>query len=259
MAEYLRLRQICLAARELEPVVADIRAILALEVCYRDPAVAKYGLVNALFPIGTSFLEVVAPIEPNTAAERFLDRSGGHGGYMAIFDCSDPARRRRHVEGMGIRVPNVIEYEDYLGIQLHPRDCRAAMIELNHTRGGDALTGAYHPAGPDWRAAVRTDQTKALVATEIETPTSEELARHWAKILELPVRGGGRDVRIELAHGGTIRFVPAPEGKTECLGGLRLDLADVRRACASAEARGYEIKDNSFHLAGVHFRLQPAS
>src|SRR6266542_4286357 len=136
MADYLRLRQICLATRELEPVVDDIRAILGVEICYRDSGVAKYGLVNALLPIGTSFLEVVAPVEPNTAAGRFLDRSGGHGGYMAIFD------------------------------------------------GGDDLSGAYHPAGPDWRAAIRTDQTKALVETEIETPEPEALARHWGSILE---------------------------------------------------------------------------
>src|SRR5439155_15677000 len=74
MADYLRLRQICLVARELEPVLADIRAILGLEICYRDSGVAKYGLVNALLPIGTSFLELVAPVEPNTAAGRFLDR-----------------------------------------------------------------------------------------------------------------------------------------------------------------------------------------
>ena len=258
MADYLRLRQICLVARELEPVVADIRAILDLEICYRDSGVAKYGLVNALLPIGTSFLEVVAPVQANTAAGRFLDRSGGHGGYMAIFDCSDPERRRRHVESIGIRVANVIEYAEYLGIQLHPRDCRAAMIELNQTRGGDALTGAYHPAGPDWRSAIRTDQTKALVETEIETPEPENLARHWGNILELPVGGGGRDPTIALAHGGAIRFVAAPDGRTECLGGLRIELADVQRACEAAAARGYKVEGNSFHLGGVHFRLQPA-
>ena len=257
MADYLRLRQICLVARELEPVVADIRAILGLEVCYRDSGVAKYGLVNALFPIGTSFLEVVAPVEPNTAAGRFLDRSGGHGGYMAIFDCSDPERRRRHAEAIGIRVANVIEYADYLGVQLHPRDCRAAMIELNHTRAGEALDGAYHPAGPDWHAAVRGDRMKALVATEIETPRPADLARHWGSILELPVRGGV-EPRLEPGAGGVIRFVAAPDGRTECLGGLRIEVADVARTCAAAKARGYEIDDNCFHLAGVHFRLQPA-
>src|ERR1051326_4950269 len=167
MADYLRLRQICLVAGELEPVVADIRAILGLEVCYRDSGVAKYGLVNALFPIGTSFLEVVEPVEPNTAAARFLDRSGSSGGYMAIFDCSDPERRRSPPEAIGIRVAKVIEYADYLGVQLHPRDCRAAMIELNHTRAGEALDGAYHPAGPASHAAVRGDRMKAPVATDI--------------------------------------------------------------------------------------------
>jgi hypothetical protein len=177
---------------------------------------------------------------------------------MAIFDCSDPERRRRHAEAIGIRVANVIEYAEYLGVQLHPRDCRAAMIELNHTRGGDDLAGAYHPAGPDWRAAVRTDQTKALVETEIETPEPEVLARHWGNILELPVGGSGRDPTIALAHGGAIHFVAAPDARTECLGGLRIEVADVDRACATAAARGYRIEGNSFHLAGVHFRLQPA-
>src|SRR6202049_2786425 len=103
---------------------------------------------------------------------------------MAIFDCSDPERRRRHAESIGIRVASVIEYAEYLGIQLHPRDCRAAMIELNHPRGCDELPGAYPPAGPDGRAAIRTDQTKALVETEIETPEPENLARHWGNILE---------------------------------------------------------------------------
>jgi len=258
MADYLRLRQICLVAKQLEPVVEDIRAIFGLEVCHRDPGVAKYGLVNALFPIGTSFLEIVAPVEPGTAAGRFLDRSRGHGGYMAIFDCENPERRRRHAEAIGIRVANVIEYEDYLGIQLHPRDCRAAMIEFNHTRGGDALAGAYHPAGPDWRAAIRTEQARVLLETEIETADPANLAEHWANILQLAVRGGARDPRIELAHGGIIRFVRVPEGSAECLGGLRIEMADIPRACAQAASRGYPINGNSLHLAGVHFRLQPA-
>ena len=44
MAGYIRLRQICLVARELQPVVDDIAAIMGLRVCYRDGNVAKYGL-----------------------------------------------------------------------------------------------------------------------------------------------------------------------------------------------------------------------
>jgi hypothetical protein len=257
-ADYFRLRQICLVAPKLKPVVDDIAAILELEVCWRDPAVAKYGLENALFPIGTKFLEVVAPTRKNTAAGRFLDRSGGRGGYMVIFDCGDVERRRRHAEQLGIRIANVIEYPDYLGVQLHPRDSGAAMIEFNHTPGGEDIFGPYHPAGPDWSKAVRTTQTKALVEIELESAEPQRLAAQWAKIIEAPVsRTPEGDPRIVL-QGAAIRVVTVPEGRPDCLGALRIAVADVARAKATAAARGCKVDGDAFHLGGVHFRLQPA-
>ena len=74
MAELVRLRQICLVASHLEPVIADIAGIMGLNVCYRDGNVAKYGLENALLPVDTILLEVVAPFQPGTAAGRFSTR-----------------------------------------------------------------------------------------------------------------------------------------------------------------------------------------
>ncbi|HTI54640.1 MAG TPA: hypothetical protein VMC04_10435, partial [Verrucomicrobiae bacterium] len=72
----LRMRQICLVARSLAPVVDEIRSVLGLEVCHRDPGVGKFGLENALFPVGDSYLEVVAPVRDGTTAGRYLDRRG---------------------------------------------------------------------------------------------------------------------------------------------------------------------------------------
>ena len=80
MSAYLRLRQICLVAADLERAAADIQSVLGVNLCYRDPNVAKYGLVNALFPIGTDFLEVVSPTRAGTTAGRFLESTGGKGG-----------------------------------------------------------------------------------------------------------------------------------------------------------------------------------
>src|SRR5260370_40353195 len=85
MTDYLRLRRIGRVGRKLEPVTADMRAILGLDVCYRDSGVAKYGLVNALLPIGTSFLEVLAPVGPTTAPGRFLEPSVGHCGQHELL------------------------------------------------------------------------------------------------------------------------------------------------------------------------------
>ncbi|MDP2702207.1 MAG: hypothetical protein Q8P98_09085, partial [Candidatus Rokubacteria bacterium] len=58
----LRMRQICLVARQLAPVVETFRDVFGLEACHRDPGVGKYGLENALFAVGNGFLEVVAPV-----------------------------------------------------------------------------------------------------------------------------------------------------------------------------------------------------
>src|SRR5512134_2086436 len=147
----LRLRQICLVASQLAPTAEAIGAILGLPVCHRDPAVGRYGLENAIFVCGHQFLEVVAPTRDGTAAGRYLQRSGGRGGYMAIFDTHDPERRRAHVEALGVRVAHVMQHSGFFGIQLHPVDCRATMLEFDRSDGNERLDGAYWPAGPHWR------------------------------------------------------------------------------------------------------------
>ena len=68
MAPYLRLRQVCLVAHDLAKETARIKSLLGLEECHRDINVAKYGLENVLFPVGSSFIEIVAPTRPGTAA-----------------------------------------------------------------------------------------------------------------------------------------------------------------------------------------------
>ena len=70
---------------------------------------------------------------------------------MAIFCCDDPDARGKHANAMGVRTANVITHAPYHGVQLHPRDCRAAFIEFNHTEGSDDVLGPYPPAGPDWQ------------------------------------------------------------------------------------------------------------
>jgi hypothetical protein len=187
MAGYLRLRQICLVAPRLEPVVGDIADIMGLSVCYRDGNVAKYGLENALLPVDTILLEVVAPLQPATAAGRFIDKTGGRGGYMAIFCCDDPNARARHAASMAVRVANVIDHAPYQGVQLHPRDCRAAFIEFNHTDGSDDVLGPYPPAGPNWQKSIRKDVTQALIGVEMQSPDPAGLAAHWGGILGIPV------------------------------------------------------------------------
>ncbi len=255
MAGDLRLRQICLAATGLEPAAGDLAAILRTPVCRRDPGVGAYGLENVLFAIGPRFLELVAPIREGTAAERFLHRSGGKGGYMAIFECADPAARRAHAEAIGIKLAHESRHDGYHGVQLHPRDCRAAMIEFNHTEGGGEPFGPYWPAGPEWQTFLRPEATRALVQVEIESPVSPDLALHWSRVLQAPVTGPRHGARIEIEDCALV-FRSAPPGTREVLSALTLAVADVEASLAAASARGYAVTGNAFFAAGVVFRLR---
>jgi hypothetical protein len=252
---YLRLRQVCLVAPALEPAVSDISAIFGLKVCYRDPNVARYGLENTLLPVGDSFVEIVAPTRDGTAAGRFLERHRGQGGYMLILDCDDAERRREHAERMGIRVANLIRYEDYVGVQLHPADTGATMIEFNHTRGGESVNGPYHPAGPDWQAFVTTEVSLRLAAVEIEAPDPAAFSARWAALMQRPAAFAQGSYRIAL-DGGDIRFSQAASAQRQPMfTRLELRVRDAAAVLAAAAARGYPVRDGAIALCGVNIAV----
>ena len=55
----IQLRQICLVAHKLEPVIEDLTDILGINRCFVDPGVGKIGLENTLMPV-CIVVEVVA-------------------------------------------------------------------------------------------------------------------------------------------------------------------------------------------------------
>ena len=75
----IQLRQICLVARELDPVIDDLTDVLGINSCFIDPGVRTFGLENTLMCVGRNFLEVVAPVEEGTAGgEMVAAENYGH-------------------------------------------------------------------------------------------------------------------------------------------------------------------------------------
>lgn len=256
MNDYLRLRQICLVAADLEQAVADIQAIFEVRLAYRDPHLVSYGVANAIFPFGLGFLEVVSPLHDKAPAARFLQRAGAdplYGGYMAIFNCNDPLARRAHAAALGIAVAADIELPEFTAAQLHPRDCRGAMIEFDHTPGEEDLRGNYYPAGGKaWVAAVDTSLTQRIAAIELASPEPQALGRHWAAILqrEFVAAGAGGRIGVDMCD---IEFAPAASGSKEILHTLKVSVGDTARVAANATRRGYRVEDNAITLCGVRF------
>ncbi len=232
-------------------MVSDIAAIMGLTVCYRDPNVAHYGLENALLPIDTILLEVVAPFRDGTAAGRFIDKTKGHGGYMAIFACADPRERQNNAEAIGVRTTHVIDQPPYLGVQLHPRDCRAAFIEFNHTADSDNIRGPYPPAGPGWLKVIRDDVTTALTDVVLTSPDPQGLADHWSRIIGIPAGRTEAGPEIALVN-CKIRFT---KGDNEIMSALTFRVRNPAAVLDAAKARGHAVTGNSIFLGGVDFQI----
>lgn len=165
----LRLRQVALVTDRIEAVVDDLRSIFALEVAFRDPAVARYGLENAVLPVGHQFIEVVAPVEEGTAAGRYLVRRAGEGGYMVILQCDEHPSVKRRIAALGVRTVVEHDADDYCVMQLHPSDTGGSFLEIDVQVGGEPLEGPWTPAGPQWRAAVNTQLVGGVAAVEIQS------------------------------------------------------------------------------------------
>jgi hypothetical protein len=247
-----QLRQVCLVAPALAPLADDLAAIFGLVPCYSDPHVRRYGLENILFPLGTTLIEIVAPVEAGTAAGRFLERTGGRGGYMAIFACDDPDALGAAAEARGVRTAHVIDHPPYHGVQLHPRDCRAGFIEFNHVAGETSLDGVYPPAGPGWQRCVRTDVSRRVVAVQLQSPTPASLAAHWAALLGIGIADGAVSIPLPNAR------IDVATGPAEAITGLVIEVVAPDAVRAAATARGYPLHDGMVSLAGIDWHLQAA-
>jgi len=255
---WLRLRQIATVASELAPIEEALADVLAIQVCHRDPGVGRYGLENALLPIGNQILEVVAPIEENTAGGRYLERRGGDGGYMVITQCDNHAPRRARIEQLGIRLVNQFDNEGFRNMQLHPKDTGGSFFEIDEQLGANAHDedGPWWPAGSDWKAGQCLERVTGIVAAEIQTDDPGAVAARWSEIAELPVAEDGQGNPVIELDNATLRFVPCNDGRPEGLGGIDVTTADRAAILAAAERRGVPSNGtDQVQLCGLRINL----
>lgn len=221
-----RLRQVALVATHLDRVVDELCETLQVERCFQDPGVGEFGLHNWLMPIGDTFLEVVAPMREDTTAGRYLDRRGGDGGYMTIFQTNDLTGARQRLRDQGVRVVWRHDGPQMCGTHLHPKDVPGAIISIDWADPADH----WEWAGPEWRDHVRTGLVAEIVGAEIQSSDPEGLAERWGQVLGRPVTSAAMSLDDGAGGIGSIRFVPIVDGRPEGLGGVDIRVADRSRA-----------------------------
>jgi len=253
----IQLRQICLVAEQLKPVIEDLTAILGINVCYVDDGVAAFGLENSLMPIGRNFLEVVAPIRDATAAGRYLERRGGDGGYMVITQANSRdmqlAARQRALDS-GVRIAHETERGDWHLTQLHPRDLEAAFLELESDQYND-FDGYWMPVGGlGWADKVKQDVTIDIVGVELQADDPASLAEKWAHILGSKCATEAKSIVVSL-HNVALRFVALGDDRGPGLSGLHIRVADRAAILNEAKRRDCYVSDDQVLICGTRFYL----
>ena len=171
-----RLRQAVIAAVDLDPVVDRLGEQLGLGEPFSDPAVAHFGLRNAVFAIGDTFLEVVSPVEDGTAAGRLLERGGGDCGYMTMFQVGDVAAARDRAAAQGVREVFAVDLDEITEAHLHPVDIGGAIVSVSQPRPPESWLWG----GPEWEERAIGGHV-AGIAVAVADP--EATRRRWEAVI----------------------------------------------------------------------------
>ena len=204
----LRIRQIVFAVRDLASAIEQFEKTLGLRVAYRDPAVATFGLENALLPIGDQFLEIVAPTRADTAAGRHLERHGD-SAYMLILQTDDLARDRARLERLGVRIVWQASHPDMSSVQLHPKDIGAAIVSLDQA----TPPSSWRWAGPGWNASASSTAAPRILEATIQARHPAIMAQRWCEVLGLEApQETGDNWRVPISE-GALNFARSLDGR----------------------------------------------
>jgi hypothetical protein len=211
-----RLRQVVLAASDLGSTTAQIEAALGVRDPFRDPGVGHFGLANAVYTVGNTFLEVVSPTREDTAAGRYIARRGGDCGYMVMFEVEDEAATRKRLDVLSIRLVHDLTYDDIVDLHLHPKDVPGAIVALDIT---DPV-GSWRWGGPAWEGAIPHHAPGGVTGLTVAAADPRDVATTWASVLGLEVTEDADSQVLALPSGQRIDVIEtdrlAGEGVVAC-------------------------------------------
>jgi len=248
----MRIRQIVFAAHDLAQGRALLASLLQLDPPFRDPGVAEFGLDNAVFCFGDQFIEVVSPVQPDTAAGRHLARHGD-SGYMLILQTDDLARERARLDALGVRRVWASDYEDISAMHLHPKDIGGAIVSLDEARPA----ASWRWGGPGWRVQPGAAGQQRVRGLTLCAPEPEALARRWAEVLGCAAPQPQDGCWRVALDAGFADVAPTVDGRVGIVG-YTLSVTDPDAVRARARSAGLAVDDaGRVRLMGVDLDLLP--
>ncbi len=239
----MKLRQVAIAARQLEPYRSQLFDVLGVPADFKDPGVGEFGLENSVMALGDAFFEIVAPVQSNTAAGRTLDRAGVDAcGYMLLFQVDNYAEFDAHLLDLQLRKVWEVDRDEVSACHVHPKDMRGAIVSFDEMRP----PASWIWGGPDWQAQ-RANHCSGIAGCTMSGPDPEALAQHWATILRRPAIRQDDGLRIALDDNTFVAFTAGSDEPR--LSGMTLSVDDVAAAEQRAADAGLQLGNFAVQFA----------
>jgi methylmalonyl-CoA/ethylmalonyl-CoA epimerase len=120
-----------IAVEDLDSAVEHYRRTLGVEPAHRE-RVESQGVEEVLLPVGTSFIQLLGALGPDTPVGRFLERRGP-GVHHLGFRVDDVASALDQLRGEGVRLIDDTPRPGSRGTTiafLHPKGMDGVLVEL---------------------------------------------------------------------------------------------------------------------------------
>jgi methylmalonyl-CoA/ethylmalonyl-CoA epimerase len=127
----INLHHTAIAVRDLDVTLGAIARLFGVEPLSRE-TVQEQGVEEAMVPLGGSFLQVIAPLAPETPVGRFLERRG-EGLHHVAIQVADIDAALEHLRASGAELVDAKPRRGGGGNRiafLHPRTLAGVLIEL---------------------------------------------------------------------------------------------------------------------------------
>lgn len=120
-----------IAVEDLEAEVERYRAIFGLEPAHRE-VVQSQGVEEVLFRVGTSYVQLLGSLGPDTPVGRFLAKRGP-GVHHVAYRVDDVAAALERLRAEGVRLVDEVPRPGSRGTTIafvHPQDLGGVLVEL---------------------------------------------------------------------------------------------------------------------------------
>jgi len=120
-----------IAVNDLSAAVEEYRAAFGVEPAHRE-RVEDQGVEEVLFPVGTSYIQLLGALGPDTPVGRFLDRRG-EGIHHVGYRVEDVRQALTSLRAAGVPLIDESPRPGSRGTTVafvHPKGMRGVLVEL---------------------------------------------------------------------------------------------------------------------------------